>query len=96
MLENWELLQSLEYLKLKITFWGRFFWHTRYVLVLDVSRFSRLRSQTRSMTKQNETDINSVYLIIGRYTVTGLPGFHALLGADIKGSFLSNGEKKCR
>ena len=55
-----------------------------------------MRSQTRSMTKQNETDVNSVYLIIDRYTVTGLPGFHAFLGADIKGSFLSNGEKKCR
>ena len=35
-------------------------------LVFNVSRFSRLCSQTRFITKQKEIDVKSVYLNLGR------------------------------
>ena len=66
-----------------------------YGLVLDESRFSRLCSQTRFITKRKEIDVKTVYLNVGREKVADLPGFHTFSGANIKGSFLSKEIKKC-
>ena len=41
-------------------------------LVFNVSRFSRLCSQTRFITKQKEIDVKSVYLNLGRDKVVAL------------------------
>ena len=63
--------------------------------VFNVSKFSRLCSQTRFITKQKEIVVNSVYVNLGSDKVASLPGFHAFSGADIMESFLSKGEKNC-
>ena len=64
-----------------------------YALVLDISRFSRVFSETRFMTKRKEIDVKSVFLNLGRDKIAGLPGFHTFSGADIMGFSLSNGKK---
>ena len=66
-----------------------------YVLVFNVSRFSRLCSQARFITKQKEIDVKSVYLNLGSDKVQALPVFHTFSGTDIKGSFLIQGKKNC-
>ena len=62
-------------------------------LVFNVSRFSRLCSQTRLITKRNEIDVKSVYLNVGSDKVVAFPVFHNFSGVDIKGSFLSKGKR---
>ena len=66
-----------------------------YVLVFNVSRFSRLCSQARFITKQKEIDVKSVYLNLGSDKVPALPVFHTFAGTDIKGSFLIQGKNNC-
>ena len=53
-----------------------------YVLVLDVSRFSLLCSQTRFITKRKEIEVKSVYLNLDIDKVAGLPGFRTFSGAE--------------
>ena len=66
-----------------------------YVLVLHISRFSRLCSQTRFITKLKEIEVKCVYLNLGSDKVADFPGSRTTLGTDIKRSFLSKGKKKC-
>ena len=68
----------------------RFFFHDP---VFNVSRFSRLCSQTRFTTKRKEIDAKLVYLNFGSDKEAALPLFHTFSGTDINGSFLSQGKK---
>ena len=62
-------------------------------LVFNVSRLTRLCSQTRFIAKQKEIDVKSFYLNLGSDKVAVLPVFHIFSGTDIKGSCLSQGKK---
>ena len=64
-------------------------------LVFNVSRFSRLCSQTRFITKQKEIDVKSVYLNLGRDKVVALPIFSTYSGTYIKGPVFSQGKRNC-
>ena len=62
---------------------------------MHVSRFSRLCLQTRFIRKKNkQIDVKSVKSDVKSDKVAGLPDFHTFSGADIKGSFFSEGKKK--
>ena len=98
---QWRRLTSLWCLYYQL--WTYFFWCQFfmlcckqiffYLLALNISRFFRVCSETRFITKRKEIDIKSAYLNLGSDTVAGLPVLHTFSGADIKGSIFSEGKK---
>ena len=92
----WSCRFSCEFCKIsKNAFFTEYLWATASALrSFNVSRFSRLCSQTRFITKRKEI-VKSVYLNLSIDKVEGLPGFRTFSGAKIKWLFLSKRENKC-
>ena len=92
----WSCRFSCEFCKIsKNTFLTEHLWATASASCsFNVSRFYRLCSQARFITKRKEI-VKSVYLNLGIDKVEGLPGFHTFSGANIKWFFLSKRKKKC-
>ena len=71
---------------------GEIFFHA---LVFNASRFSRLRSQTRLITKQKEIDVKSVYLNLGSDKMAGPSYFPYFLKDRYEGNPFESRKINC-